>query len=148
MVTRALFAIATVFALLASVSSATAHADLESSVPTADSIVPSAPLTLDLTFIEEVSSGGVTVRVVGPAGDEVQAGTAEVDLNDPERRHVTLSLRGNLPPGRYNRGVGDHLEPRRPRRERLLRVHGRAGGLVPRGVARVHAGCRRPRRDA
>ena len=101
MVTRVLLVIAVLIVSLASARSVEAHAGLESSVPEAGSTVASAPLTLDLTFSEEVSREGVTVRVIGPAGEEVQAGTAEVDLNDPERRHVTLSLRSNLPPGRY-----------------------------------------------
>ena len=116
MVTRALIVIAVLIVSLATARSVAAHAGLESSVPEAGSTVASAPLTLDLTFSEEVSNGGVTVRVIGPAGDEVQAGTAEVDLNDPERRHVTLSLRGNLPPGRYTvewettSNLDDHAE--------------------------------------
>lgn len=116
MVIRVALAVVTIGALLAVATSISAHADLESSVPAADSTVASAPLTLDLTFTEEVASEGITVRVVGPGGDEVQAGTAEVDLNDPERRHVTLALRANLPPGRYTvewettSNLDDHAE--------------------------------------
>ena len=101
MVSKASLALIALFSLLAWATSAAAHAELESSVPAADATVASAPLTLDLTFSEEVAVDGATIRVLGPAGGEVQAGTAELDLNDPERRHVTLSLQANLPPGRY-----------------------------------------------
>ena len=101
MVLKALVGLIALVGLFGWAATAAGHAGLESSVPAAGSTVASAPLTLELTFDEEVASDGVTVRVLGPDGDEVQAGTAEVDLNDPERRHVTLSLQGNLPPGRY-----------------------------------------------
>ena len=101
MIRKVLIAVMAVAGLVALATSGSAHADLESSVPAAGSTVASAPLTLDLTFTEEVAGDGVTARVIGPGGDEVQAGTAELDLNDPERRHVTLSLQANLPDGHF-----------------------------------------------
>jgi hypothetical protein len=39
--------------------------------------------------------------VIGPGGIQVDLGDAVVDLQDPNRQHVTISLRPNLEPGIY-----------------------------------------------
>lgn len=101
MVTRVLIAILTLAALLAVSASASAHAELESANPAPGSSVEDAPLTIDLTFTEEVDVDGIDVHVVTPDDEDVHAGSAEVDLNDPRRRRVTVSLQANLPPATY-----------------------------------------------
>ena len=99
--TRVLIAVLTLAALLGLSTSAAAHAELESANPAPGSSVEDAPLTLELTFTEEVSTDGIDVHVVTPDDEDVHAGSAEVDLNDPERRRVTVSLQANLPPATY-----------------------------------------------
>lgn len=101
MATRTLIAVLTLIALLAPTSSASAHAELESANPAPGSSVEDAPLTLELTFTEEVATDGIDVHVVTPDDEDVHAGDAEVDLNDPSRRRVTVSLQANLPPATY-----------------------------------------------
>ena len=69
-----------------------AHADLESSNPPAGATVAALPAKLTLTFAEEVKPDSPVVMVTGPDGKQVDAGDAAVDLNDPTRTTVTVSL--------------------------------------------------------
>jgi hypothetical protein len=54
-----------------------------------------------LTFTEEVRPGAVSVQVTGPDGSRVDAGDAAVDLTDPERITVRVSLFAGGP-GEYS----------------------------------------------
>jgi len=101
MVTRVLIAVITLATLLATTVSASAHAELESANPFPGSSIEDAPLTLELIFTEEVDVDGIDVHVLDPDDEDVHAGDAEVDLNDPDRRRVTVSLQANLPPATY-----------------------------------------------
>ena len=101
MVTRVLTAVLTLVALLGLSASASAHAELESANPAPGSSVEEAPLTLELIFTEEVEVDGIDVHVLDPDDEDVHAGDAEVDLNDPSRRRVTVSLQANLPLATY-----------------------------------------------
>ena len=68
------------------------HAELESASPPAGGTVTALPPTITLVFSEEVKPGTATVEVTGPDGKRVDTGDAAVDLTDPERRTVTVSL--------------------------------------------------------
>lgn len=94
----ALFALA--IALGGFAGAAMAHADLESSVPAADSSVDQAPAVVEVVFTEEVGDG-TTIEVFGPEGLAVHDGTTELDLNDPERRRASIALKPGLPAGTY-----------------------------------------------
>ncbi|KJS54314.1 ABC transporter [Streptomyces rubellomurinus subsp. indigoferus] len=77
--------------MLAAAGPAAAHATLESTDPKQNSVVAAAPQAVTLTFSEEVSLSGDSVRVLDPAGKAVDAGnpahadgrgnTARVGLN-------------------------------------------------------------------
>ncbi|MGA5817238.1 FixH family protein [Kitasatospora sp. NPDC094028] len=77
--------------MLAGAGPAAAHATLESTDPKQNSVVAAAPQAVTLTFSEEVSLSGDSVRVLDPAGKAVDAGnpahadgrgnTARVGLN-------------------------------------------------------------------
>ncbi len=69
-----------------------AHADLESSNPPAGGTVAALPAKLTLTFAEEVKPDSPVVKVTGPDGKQIDSGDAAVDLNDPTRTIVTVSL--------------------------------------------------------
>ena len=69
-----------------------AHADLESSNPPADGTISALPPKLTLIFAEEVRPDSPVVEVTGPDGKRVDSGDAAVDLNDPTRKTVTVSL--------------------------------------------------------
>jgi methionine-rich copper-binding protein CopC len=77
-----------------------AHAEPEITVPPMDGSVENAPPVLEITFSEEVADG-TTIDVVGPDGKSVNAAPAQIDLNDPNRKHVTVELYGALPAGVY-----------------------------------------------
>lgn len=82
-------------------ASASAHADVERAEPTINGTVPVAPAKVEIWFDEELRTDGTTIQVIGPGGIQVDLGDAAVDLQDPSRRHVTVSLRPDLGPGAY-----------------------------------------------
>ena len=71
---------------------ASSHAELESASPPVGGTVTSLPPSLTLVFSEEVKPGSVVVEVTGPDGSRADLGDAEVDLTNPERTTVTVSL--------------------------------------------------------
>jgi methionine-rich copper-binding protein CopC len=78
--------------LIGTPRAARGHAELETASPPVGGIVTSLPSSMVLTFSEEVRPGAVSVQVTGPNGDRVDAGDAAVDLSDPERVTVRVSL--------------------------------------------------------
>ncbi|MEJ7763466.1 MAG: copper resistance protein CopC [Thermomicrobiales bacterium] len=71
---------------------AAGHAEPEVSEPAAGATVATVPPVVVIVFTEEVASQGNRVRVIGPDGNQVDAGDTTVDLNDMSRRRVTVSL--------------------------------------------------------
>jgi methionine-rich copper-binding protein CopC len=80
---------------------ALAHAEPERANPPIGGTVAMAPTTVEVWFTEEVDAAGTTLTVVGPNGTQVDRGDTTLDLNDPERKHVTVSLAPDLPAGVY-----------------------------------------------
>jgi methionine-rich copper-binding protein CopC len=89
------------FFALGTTESASAHAEPERANPPINGAVPVAPAMVEIWFDEEVKSEGTTIQVIGPDGIQVDLGDATVDLQDPNRQHVTVSLRPGLGPGAY-----------------------------------------------
>jgi methionine-rich copper-binding protein CopC len=77
-----------------------AHASPESAIPPIDGSVDVAPPQLEIVFSQEVAEGTM-IEVFGADGRPVHAAPAELDLNDPDRKRVTVPLYGNLPAGVY-----------------------------------------------
>jgi methionine-rich copper-binding protein CopC len=71
---------------------ASAHAELASANPPPDGSVTSLPAQLILTFTEEVREDSVSVEVTGPGGERVDDGNAALDLTNPDRTVVRVSL--------------------------------------------------------
>lgn len=78
-----------------------AHAELESASPPVDGIVTDLPAMMTLVFGEEVKPGTAVVEVTGPDGARVDKADAAVDLTDPDRKTVTVSLTTGGP-GEYS----------------------------------------------
>jgi len=98
------FAMTGLFGLLIALSGQTmvaAHAEPERASPPISGTVESAPTIVEIWFDEEVGNEGTTIQVIGPGGIQVDLGDATVDLQDAERKHVTVSLRSGLEPGTY-----------------------------------------------
>ena len=96
------FAILTALLLLSALSTgqASAHAELERSNPNADANVTGSPAQVEIWFSQEVGEES-TIEVVDAAGTRVTAGDAQLDLFDPDRKHMTVELVPNLPDGVY-----------------------------------------------
>lgn len=80
---------------------ASAHAEPERSSPSADGVVPDAPFTVETWFTEEVDGEATSLTVTGPDGMRVDNQDSRLDLNDPERKHVTVTLQPGLGEGTY-----------------------------------------------
>lgn len=78
---------------------ALAHAEPERASPPIGGTVAELPARLEVWFTEEVREADLTVRA--PDGTVVNTGEAALDLNDPERRHVTVALGPSRGPGDY-----------------------------------------------
>jgi methionine-rich copper-binding protein CopC len=79
---------------------ASAHARYDHSDPAADGVVAAAPAQLQAWFTEGVRSQGSTLQVMDAAGNSVDRGKAQVDLQDPDRKRMFVSLQP-LPDGVY-----------------------------------------------
>jgi methionine-rich copper-binding protein CopC len=77
-----------------------AHAELDRSLPEAGSTVERAPKKVEIWFTQEIAEGS-KIEVTGAAGAIVHEGEAELDLMDPERKHLTIGLKADLPSGIY-----------------------------------------------
>ncbi|CAL9476294.1 hypothetical protein SUDANB58_02960 [Streptomyces sp. enrichment culture] len=92
-----LLLLAVVGALLAGAAPASAHAALTGSDPRQGAVVDKAPAVVSLTFSEEVSTDGDSLRVLDPRGERVDDGT-------PARTGGTtyaVGLHAGLPDGTY-----------------------------------------------
>ena len=85
--------------ILASVSAAQAHAQLERADPRVGSTVRAAPPALMLYFTEGVEAAFSSVQVTDGSGSHFEAGKPRVDKGDPRQVQVPLK---SLPAGQYN----------------------------------------------
>ncbi|MGH2560836.1 MAG: copper resistance CopC family protein, partial [Thermomicrobiales bacterium] len=109
-------ALAAFVALEAPPRPALAHAEPERADPPIGGTVAPAPAMVEVWFTEEVDPAETTLSVMGPDGTTVDLGDSAVDLNDPERKRVTVSLPPDLAAGVYTvqwsalSGEDDHPE--------------------------------------
>jgi methionine-rich copper-binding protein CopC len=81
--------------------SALAHSEFVSSVPAPNSTVTTAPTTVKATYNAGINPKGSSIAVVGPNGSAADVGDGHVDLNDPNRQTMIVTLKPNLGPGKY-----------------------------------------------
>jgi methionine-rich copper-binding protein CopC len=81
--------------------SALAHAVPERANPPMDTAVPVMPGTIEVWFSEEVNPEGTTLEVLKLDGTKVDQGDAALDLQDPTRTRVTVSVHSGLDNGEY-----------------------------------------------
>src|SRR6478609_5151208 len=95
--------IGTVLALVAALSfagGASAHAEPVRANPPIDGSVATSPNQVEIWFSEETTNAA-SIKVFGPDGVLVDLGDTKLDLQDPQRVHVTVDLLKNLGPGTY-----------------------------------------------
>jgi methionine-rich copper-binding protein CopC len=79
-------------AALVGVPVARAHAEIESCLPEIDSTVETAPETLVCTASQGMEVEGSTLSVFDANGVQVDSGDSQVDLDDPDRLKISVSL--------------------------------------------------------
>jgi len=85
---------------LASGGGVSAHAELDHSNPKAGATVKGSPAQVEIWFTEEIAEGS-RIEVVDATGKAATAADAKLDLFDPDRKHLTVELKPNLPNGAY-----------------------------------------------
>lgn len=80
---------------------ALAHARLVSSDPADGARLAAAPARITLVFSEELKPDGNLITVTDAAGAQVDGGDTALDLNDPKRTTITVSLKSGLGDGVY-----------------------------------------------
>jgi len=93
--------VTTVVLVVAFVSVALAHAEFVSSIPAPKSTVASVPSQVKGTYSEGINPQGSSITVTGPNGARADRGDGHVDLNDPSRQTMLVSLKSGLGPGTY-----------------------------------------------
>lgn len=88
-------------ALAGAVAPVAAHAEYESSDPAAGAVLTAAPAAVTVVFSEEIVQDGSSLAVFGSDGGQVDNGDATLDLNDLDRRTLTVTLRPGLGDGVY-----------------------------------------------
>ena len=92
-------ALVVVALLISSTASVFAHARYDRSEPPSGSALDGQPFVLKVWFSQELTSKS-TMRVVDASGVQVDLGDGHVDLDDPVRKMMLVSL-PELPPGIY-----------------------------------------------
>jgi methionine-rich copper-binding protein CopC len=82
------------------VAGVSAHAELDRSNPEAGSTVKGSPALVEIWFTQEITEDS-KIEVVDKAGKAATAAEAKLDLFDPDRKHLTVEMRPNLPNGEY-----------------------------------------------
>jgi methionine-rich copper-binding protein CopC len=82
-------------------SVAFAHAEFVSAVPAPNSTVSGAPSAVKATYSEAIDPKGASITVTGPSGTRVDANDGHVDLNNPDRTTMLVTLKSGLPAGKY-----------------------------------------------
>lgn len=80
---------------------ASAHIVFQGAEPPADSVVAEVPATVSVLMSGEIAETGSTLTVAGPDGATADAGDGRLDLNDLDRRTLTVTLLPDLPDGTY-----------------------------------------------
>jgi copper transport protein len=94
---RSCIALAVALVALAAAPSAFAHAILQKSSPSNDTIVRQSPRTVSLRFNEAVETAFGSIRVYNCGGARVDSGK----IGRPDERSVSIRLDRNLPRGTY-----------------------------------------------
>jgi methionine-rich copper-binding protein CopC len=83
-----------------SAGNVSAHAELDRSNPAADATVQGSPDLVEIWFTEEIAEGS-KIEVADATGQTATKDVAKLDLFDPDRKHLTVELKPDLPNGVY-----------------------------------------------
>jgi methionine-rich copper-binding protein CopC len=90
-----------IVALAVPPTSVFAHARYDHSTPASEQVVATSPPAVDIYTAQDMrkTTGADVIAVMGLDGKHVDTGNTVVD--DSNRRHFSIGLQPNLPPGRY-----------------------------------------------
>jgi LPXTG-motif cell wall-anchored protein len=80
------------FVLVSNVPAAFAHAEPEDCTPPIDGTVTTVPTQVVCTTGQAMDPAQSSLTVWNAAGEQVDAGDSQVDLNDPDRKTISVSL--------------------------------------------------------
>jgi copper transport protein len=76
-----------------------AHSSMEKTLPTSGEILETSPSTIELWFQDEVEVSSNSITLTNKEGVEFPLWTPRIDAKD--RRHITVLIEEELPPGYY-----------------------------------------------
>lgn len=79
-----------------------AHAEVERSTPAAGDHLDQLPQQVEIFFSQEIDADGTLIEIFGPNGAQVDGGDTTLDLMDPDRKRVTISIATDAGPGTYS----------------------------------------------
>ena len=63
--------------------------------------VEKLPDEVEIFFTQEIDADGTVIEIVGPNGEQVDGGDTTLDLMDPDRKRVTISIKTDAGHGIY-----------------------------------------------
>ncbi|MEH0626481.1 copper resistance CopC family protein [Streptomyces stelliscabiei] len=93
--------LAAVLIVLGGAGTAAAHAELDSTDPAPDSVVPRQPSAVTLTFSEGVTLPADSLRVLDPAGERVDTGTRDMPPAGPRPHGWPCATASRTAPTRW-----------------------------------------------
>jgi methionine-rich copper-binding protein CopC len=95
-----IIAVCATLSATAFIATASAHAELASSSPAADSVIAASPATVTLNFIEEIqhTAGSYGLAVKNASGQSVTAGAPKIGADSMS---LSVALKPDLPGGTY-----------------------------------------------
>lgn len=94
-------AVVALIGLVAWVQFSAAHSSYERSEPDDGEIVSASPAQVVVYFSQEIAAEGTVLRVLNSSGTQIDLGDTTLDLYDPDRKRVTVSLPPDLSSGIY-----------------------------------------------
>jgi hypothetical protein len=88
-------------ASLAAASAAFAHASYERSNPSPGAVVPVAPTVVEIFTAQDLRRSGAASEITVEDERGVRVDNGDTRIDDTNRRHFMVTLKPDLPPGRY-----------------------------------------------
>jgi methionine-rich copper-binding protein CopC len=99
--TMLLVAVVAFLVVAAPVRQVSAHAEPVRADPPINGTVNAAPAIVEIWFGEEATTDGTAISVFAADCTQVDLGDSAIDLNDPEHKHASVTLKPDLPDGTY-----------------------------------------------
>lgn len=99
--TRGALALGATVLALAAVVAVSAHARYDHSTPAQGAVVPTAPARVDIYTAQDMAKISAVTSITVANDQRQKVDTGDTTVDDANRRHFSVGLQPNLPPGRY-----------------------------------------------